>query len=252
MTNVLLSPLGISLIPSIWGWRSWQRQHADVITQLQISLAIDVGANSGQWFSEFRRAGFTCPVWSFECDPRALSILESLQSDSHLSKDWKIYPFALSNVDGTADFYQWSVASGQSSTKPLSTDNPYFQTTKNEHIEQVTVETKRLDAVLTADDLKNERCLLKIDVQGAEIGVLQGAGELLSQFCAIELEVGLTEFYDGNSLIEDAIAFLRPRGFEPLTIQTERWGGGNNGPLAGSLDCDVLLVNRSLIGTTAD
>lgn len=106
---------------------------------------------------------------------------------------------------------------------------------------------KRLDEVIDSTLLSKNRTLLKIDVQGAELDVLKGCGVLLQQFYAVEVEVSLVRFYDNpECLIENVISFLRDAGFEPLTIQTERFGG-NNCTIAGGLDCDLLAVRRDLI-----
>ena len=245
--NLLIAPLRVSLVPKIWQWRTWSVQRSDVLKQLKITKAFDVGACTGQWFQEFRNDGFTCPVVSFECDPRALEVLNSFSNDQ---VDWKIEPFALSDSSGETTFNLWTLDSGQSSLKSASQSGSYFETIDTSEIRQIKVQTKRFDEIISPDSLEGFQCLLKIDVQGAEMGVLQGVGDLLEKFAAIEIELALCDFYEGNDMVEDVLKFLRLNGFDPFTIQTERWGG-NNGTLAGGLDCDVLLVDRNLAVKTA-
>jgi FkbM family methyltransferase len=242
--NKLLGPFQVSLIPKIWRWRTWSVQRKDVLEQLRITKAFDVGACTGQWVDEFRKDGFDCPVISFECDPRALKVLEM---QTTLQKNWSLQPFALSDRAEESTFNLWPLESGQSSLKAASESGLYFETINMEEIGQIKVKTKRFDEIVAAESLDGFRCLLKIDVQGAEMGVLRGMGDLLEKFVAIEIELALCDFYEGNDMVEDVLKYLRTKGFDPFTIQTERWGGNNN-TLAGGLDCDVLLVNRKLIG----
>ena len=56
--------------------------------------------------------------------------------------------------------------------------------------------------------------LLKIDTQGFEMPVLQGARNLLQTICGLQLELSLTQLYDGQVLYLDMIHWLRDRGFE--------------------------------------
>ena len=242
--NQFLGPLGLILTPKIYLWRTWSTQRKDVLDQLAITKAFDIGACTSQWYKEFRNNGFTAPVTSFECDPRALSILNELAKDD---ANWNIIPFALSDFSGNSSFHLWSLDSGQSSLNNASSSGRYFETINSADIEQTTVVARRLDEIITPSSLEGHQCLLKIDVQGAEMGVLRGAGQLLDKFIAIEIELALCDFYEKSEMVEDVLVFLRNRGFDPFTIQTERWGG-NNGTLAGGLDCDVLLVNRNLLG----
>lgn len=134
--NRLIKPSGVSLSPQIYRWRTWSAQRKDVLDQLMITKAFDVGACTGQWFSEFRDDGFTCPVESFECDPRALEILKHKSS---LESGWTIHPYALASESGEAVFNLWSVDSGQSSLKDASVSSAYFETVNTSQIERTTV-----------------------------------------------------------------------------------------------------------------
>ena len=54
---------------------------------------------------------------------------------------------------------------------------------------------------------------LKIDVQGAELAVLRGATDLLSEVDAILVECSFLELYGGQALADDVIRFVHERGF---------------------------------------
>jgi len=59
--------------------------------------------------------------------------------------------------------------------------------------------------------------LLVVDVQGAELLVLQGAERTLGQVKAVVSEVSSQPFYDGGVLFPQLQAFLLERGFEAMS-----------------------------------
>ncbi len=71
------------------------------------------------------------------------------------------------------------------------------------------VETKRLDDIPEVADAD----FLKLDVQGAELLVLQGAERTLDHVVVVQTEVEFLELYKGQPLFADIDAHLRRRGF---------------------------------------
>jgi hypothetical protein len=64
-----------------------------------------------------------------------------------------------------------------------------------------------------------ERAFLKIDVQGFERQVLDGAGEALRRFDAIELELSVTALYAGQPSLVEMLPLLSNRGFRPVSLE---------------------------------
>ncbi|MBI5014198.1 MAG: FkbM family methyltransferase [Deltaproteobacteria bacterium] len=54
---------------------------------------------------------------------------------------------------------------------------------------------------------------IKLDTQGSELGVLQGAKRVITSVRALEVEVEFNPIYRGQPLFGDVDAFLRKRGF---------------------------------------
>ena len=72
--------------------------------------------------------------------------------------------------------------------------------------------------VVRIDDLVAERSLpapylVKVDVEGAELRVLEGATKVLEQTELVLLEVNLFEFLPGQPQLHDVVAFMKERGF---------------------------------------
>ena len=76
----------------------------------------------------------------------------------------------------------------------------------------VEVELARLDDWCTAHDVRYVDAL-KLDTQGSELGVLQGAERVLRSVQVLEIEVEFNPIYEGQPLFGDVDAFLRARGF---------------------------------------
>jgi FkbM family methyltransferase len=107
------------------------------------------------------------------------------------------------------------------------------------------VERREVPAV-TLDELRRDRdlegpFLLKIDVQGAELDVLEGATETLAHTEYVVLETSLFHFFTGAPLVGEVIAYLNERGFvvyDVLSIQHR--------PLDGAVSMmDLAFVKES-------
>jgi FkbM family methyltransferase len=70
----------------------------------------------------------------------------------------------------------------------------------------------RLDEFISQHNLPPPD-FIKLDVQGAELDILVGAGEFLSNVRYCVLETSLHEYNHGAPLIEDVIIFMKERGF---------------------------------------
>jgi FkbM family methyltransferase len=78
--------------------------------------------------------------------------------------------------------------------------------------------TPREVPVVRLDDLVAERSLpgpylVKADVEGAELRVLEGASRILADTELVMLEVNLFEFLPGQPQLHDVVAFMKERGF---------------------------------------
>ncbi len=69
--------------------------------------------------------------------------------------------------------------------------------------------------------------LLVIDVQGAELLVLQGATTFLQNIDAVFLEINETELYQGCCTFDDVQAFFKPLGFRLKWMEILRNGFGD-------------------------
>jgi FkbM family methyltransferase len=107
-----------------------------------------------------------------------------------------------------------------------------FNEKRRELVEMVTLEgyleRERIDRVK----------LLKLDVQGYELGVLKGCGGRLRQMEYILAEIQFRQLYDGAPLWHEIVYFVREFGFQPIVMD-----GFCFAPDGQPLQADILLRN---------
>lgn len=80
------------------------------------------------------------------------------------------------------------------------------------------LKAKTLDSLVREDGRLNGPMLLKLDVQGAEISVLQGSTETLKRTEVIQLEIALLKYNEGAPLFADVVYFMNQKGFVMFDI----------------------------------
>jgi len=101
-----------------------------------------------------------------------------------------------------------------------------------------TVPVRRFDQVVGTFE---KPALCKIDVQGAEIGVLRGMGARIDDFDAFLIEVSAIATIKNGPEAEDVLGFLSERGFVIYDILSL-----NRRPLDSALaQLDVLFLKRN-------
>jgi FkbM family methyltransferase len=176
------------------------------IARHAIDTIIDVGANRGQFALSMFDYGFTGSVHSFE---PLRAAYRDLAAASAQHTRWSSHDFALAASDGVS-ILNIGRNDETSSLQPL-VDAAGFAATEVVGTEQVRL--RRLDRVITDLGVDPARTFLKIDVQGSEIAVLQGAGDMLDRIPLIQIETSLRAIYAGESDFATMVGFFRERGF---------------------------------------
>jgi FkbM family methyltransferase len=81
----------------------------------------------------------------------------------------------------------------------------------------INLDMVRLDTLFSKADLANYNHWV-IDVQGAELKVLQGSGAILENCFSIMVEISTRKVYENGVLFEELNNFLADRGFFPVWI----------------------------------
>lgn len=179
-----------------------------------VTLVLDVGANAGQTGRELRSGGYTGRIVSFEpvSSVRA-KLAEALDADAN----WEMAPaMALGDRRGDVTI-KVSEASDMSSVRDAAPElMEALPRTRVVGEERVPIE--RLDAIFDRFVRPGDVVFLKIDTQGSERQVLDGAGGVIGRIAGIQMEMSLLPLYEGETLVTDHLAALRDLGFEPWLL----------------------------------
>lgn len=81
------------------------------------------------------------------------------------------------------------------------------------------VAVHRLDTLLDQLAQRDDAIFLKIDTQGFELKILNGALGVINRFALIQLETSFFEVYRGETLIGDVIKFLDYLSYRVVSIE---------------------------------
>jgi FkbM family methyltransferase len=104
----------------------------------------------------------------------------------------------------------------------------------------ITVQVDTLEGYCARHSLRRVR-LLKLDVQGAELEVLEGTGSMLDETDYVYTEAQFGELYRGAPRFGEICRFLHGRGFELLCMVS--FGLSDAGD---PLECDMLFRRRGV------
>ena len=154
-------------------------------------------------------SAYPSEVFGFE--PQNDSIVTATDEKCHKT----IFPWAIGDGEKT-NFFQTKYQAASSTLEPNHEFLHQFLAlpTMLEIENQDKIETKRLDDIQEITDCD----LLKIDVQGGELKVLEGATKLLSKVSIVMTEVEFAPIYKNQPLFSDIDSFLRGKGFFLLEL----------------------------------
>ena len=110
-------------------------------------------------------------------------------------------------------------------------------------IDKETITVKKIDTIFDKLNLKNKNIYLKIDTQGYENMVINGAKNSLTQIIGIQIEMALIPTYEGAITFEAMIEKLKSFNFNTTSIESGYYDK-NTGKL---LEVDgVFFKNNSL------
>lgn len=185
--------------------KPWLRRHS-------IGTVLDVGANEGQFIKTARVLFPQASILAFEPNPRLTQSLQNVLP----SGTGAVCQIACGREAGTMPLHLMKFSPASSLLQPTSLRIPDFPPAETE--ETIEVKVDRLDSVVRSHALARKPYLLKLDVQGYELEVLQGAVDILPDVSAIVCEVNAVPFYEGQAGFEDIYAFVRQHNFKLVDI----------------------------------
>lgn len=159
-----------------------------------INCIIDVGAREGEYGMWLRRNGYSGRIISFE--PVQASA-RALAARADRDPDWFTYDYALGSVETSAKIHVANFTHFSSfRTRSKLSENTFGD--ESEVVRSETVRVRRLAEVLdeVTSGVLDPRIYLKLDTQGWDLEVLEGAGNRLADVTALQSEVSVQALYD--------------------------------------------------------
>jgi FkbM family methyltransferase len=235
----LLQRLGYTVVPE---WRLPRHEQARYLGRLLdwagIDLVIDVGANAGQFRGFLRNeAGYGGHIVSFEPLNDLVAKMRQIEDAA-----WTIHACALGARPGRRSFNVMAADQYSSFLAPRGRLPPPVR--HNIARRSVEVEVQTLDQFAATDrHIAHARSIyLKLDTQGTELDVLDGATQVLERTAALQVELALQPLYDGAPDYRAAMARIERAGFTPSAMF-------NNNPehFPLLLELDGCFVARRLV-----
>ena len=190
-----------------------------------IELVFDVGANVGQYARSLRRMGYRGKIISFE---PVRSVFEKLERKSKNDPHWCVRNMALGDQDGYAEINISRHSESSSMLPMLSSHTDVAPESAYMGKERITI--RRLDSVIDELNDNLDNSCLKVDTQGFEGQVLDGAKNALSKVRLVQLEMSLVPLYAGESLFLDLTDRLLREGYKLVALEP-----GLSSPATGKL-----------------
>jgi FkbM family methyltransferase len=190
---------------------------------------LHVGAHLGEEANEYENFGWLPAIW-VEAQPKLVKNL----SKKLLKPNHRIIEAAIWNENDVE--LMLNIASNSQSSSLLKFGSHSISYPDIEYVERIKVRTKRLDLVITPEEMPN---FINLDIQGVELPAIQSLGLLIQKVDYIYVEVNRKEVYVGCTKVADLDKHLSDEGFERVTTRwyfMQGWG-------------DALYVRRCIFQT---
>ena len=176
----------------------------------KVTVVLDVGANKGQYAASLRRNGYRGMIVSFE--PLS-SAYTDLVASSRKDPRWEVAPrTAIGDSNGEVVI---NVSKNQVSSSVLEMLEAHSSAAPDStYIDTEIVSMSRLDSIALPYLSGKDSVYLKIDTQGFERQVLNGAVGILPRICGVQLELSLTPLYKGETSFRDMLDHMTVLGYE--------------------------------------
>ena len=186
---------------------------------------IDVGAYHGEWTRLARKVFLDVPVFMIEAQDTKRPMLEKVCSDL----PGVTYASVLlgATTGEVVNFYEMETGSSfyaEQSNAPRSTKKMCTET-----LSEVT------------KTFPGENLFLKIDVQGAELQVLEGGTDILNRCEVVQLEVAMLPYNEGAPTMLQVLSYMDNCDFVPFDIS------GESRPKGHLVQIDVLFTRRDSV-----
>lgn len=172
----------------------------------------DIGARGGQ-LEEL--AGLTQHIAYYGFDADRNECTRLMQNGNPGYSTFNMFPYFIGRHTGTEQFYEYTNAGDSSLFPPHARFKEQFGGLDVRSVH--TVESTTLDEAITREHIPVPD-IIKLDTQGSELHILEGASQALAHASLVEVEVEFTEIYEGQPLFHDVSKYMYEHGFDLLYL----------------------------------
>lgn len=207
-----------------------------VLAAREVTTVVDIGANEGQFARSLRVNGYDHALLSVEPLQDAHTVLAR-----HAAADprWTTLHAAVSDRDGTVSV-NVAANSYSSSVLPM-TDAHLDADPQSAYRGSEQVQAFTLDTLVRDHGLDPARSAFKIDVQGYESAVLDGATATLATAAVVQVEMSLVELYAGQALMPRIAERMAEAGLTLWLLEP----GFSDRASGRLLQCDGVFVRAT-------
>jgi len=190
------------------------RRRMSLLNSNGINVIFDIGANTGIYGQEMRKFGYSGEIISFEPLSDAFS---ELTKNSKKDSKWRIQNYALGDFDGETII---NISKNSVSSSILEILPEHYEKEKNaQFINTEKIKICKLDTIYNDFNKPGDKVFLKIDTQGYEKNVLDGAKKSIPYICGLQVELSLVSLYTGSSLFMEMIEYIKSFGFALCSVE---------------------------------
>lgn len=210
---------------------------ANVLEKKRIGCIFDVGANAGQYGKFLRSIGYEGHILSFE---PVSHVFEKLQSAARDDSRWRCFRTALGDRNEAREIHVYESTVFSSFLDANDYSRKIWNSLNRSHAEEVQV--KRLEDVYPElmRDIGSVRCMLKMDTQGYDVNVFEGARGVLRNIDVLQSEVATIGIYEHMPDSLDVLKLFREHGYYISGMFPI-----NREESLAAIEFDCLLVKRS-------
>jgi FkbM family methyltransferase len=180
-----------------------------------IDLIFDIGANTGQFSNMIFKLGYKGKIVSFEPLSSAHAMLRK-RSDK--IRNWEIAErCAIGDEDGEIEI---NISKNSISSSILKILNEHVSAAPDsEYIGSEKVKVYKLDTIAKKYTKDAKNIFIKIDTQGFEEKILNGAAVFIKKARGLLVETSLVPLYEGQALFPQIFERVTKLGFELHGVQ---------------------------------
>ena len=211
------------------------KRRVQLLNSFKINTVLDIGASIGQYGDYMRTFGYKGKIISFE---PLREPYKKLQKMSAGDRNWTTVPIALGDMDGEAEI---NVAGNSYSSSIMEMTTAHTDVAPHAaYVGKEKIRISRLDTIFNDFYKEEDRVFMKIDTQGFEKNVLEGAEKSLEKIIGVQVEMSLVPLYKGGMLMVEMIQYLDQKGFTLFALEN----GFSNKKTGQVLQADGLFFRN--------